>query len=351
MSYYKSVVKLDWLSFTWGTDRMFDSSAHMVHEFCNVFKGFDFLLDSELSVVKGLYGYEVGVNLCKGLWIMWSTKQLETGIHVQCSSMSLKELAFYLGLEFDETEVFGSAQKMLSVLSDGGCRFARIDLACDDFNKTFTPSDYRKWQLEGRIRTNFKNGSACWSVNDAQGDTFYLGKRGGNKMLRIYDKNYESNGQVDCIRYEFEFRHRAADQIGKFIADRGYCNFSDLLLDHIEVLDEYSLDGDYNSVHVRKCRTSVMRAWEHFVKHELNDGIFEQKVVFDLKKRQPTTFERLKWGDACYKSYLKVLKAFEIYAEESGKELKSVFWHAEDQEEIAAMVYDLMNFEHKWRCV
>jgi len=95
----------------------------------------------------------------------------------------------------------------------------RIDLNYDDYTRLVTPSeiaeDARKGNFTGFKRIDHRRPEKM--INGKMvitGDTLYFGRRGKNgsgKYVRIYDKNLESKGEKNCIRYETEFsKERAA---------------------------------------------------------------------------------------------------------------------------------------------
>lgn len=93
----------------------------------------------------------------------------------------------------------------------------RIDVFFDDYNRTVVPSDLidiiKKNDYSGfrKARPNqiYDRGHLCR-------DEVTFGVRGGNgsgKYLRIYDKNLESKGKKNCIRYEVEFCKKRAHKV------------------------------------------------------------------------------------------------------------------------------------------
>lgn len=61
--------------------------------------------------------------------------------------------------------------------------------------------------INNQITTRSREWSFISSTqNGGAGATFYLGKRGSDRFLRVYDKDYESDGRIPAIRYEFELR-------------------------------------------------------------------------------------------------------------------------------------------------
>lgn len=56
-------------------------------------------------------------------------------------------------------------------------------------------------------RRDYKGFRKSRSIKSDDGDTLYCGKRGSDKLTRIYDKKAESNGEIDAFRHELELKH------------------------------------------------------------------------------------------------------------------------------------------------
>jgi len=94
----------------------------------------------------------------------------------------------------------------------------RVDLCFDDFEKIIEPQEvtqfadqgsYRGFRKHRPIRESKRNG-------DLLGDTLYFGtrgKNGGGKFLRCYNKDLESGGEVNSIRWEVEFSKERANKV------------------------------------------------------------------------------------------------------------------------------------------
>lgn len=101
------------------------------------------------------------------------------------------------------------------LVNDFWFKGTRIDINYDDFTKRILPHQIAEMANEGgytgyRVHQHLCSRSRSGKV---LGDTLYFGKRGKNgsgKFLRIYDKFLESDGEVDCVRYEVEFSKERA---------------------------------------------------------------------------------------------------------------------------------------------
>jgi len=100
-------------------------------------------------------------------------------------------------------------------LASGGYKCTRFDWAIDDFNRSLDIGVMADMCSQG----NFF-GARCWtlysskrSVYSEVGKTLYIGSPGSDKRLRVYDKNVESNGEINSIRMECQYRDDKAHSI------------------------------------------------------------------------------------------------------------------------------------------
>jgi DNA relaxase NicK len=91
-------------------------------------------------------------------------------------------------------------------------RATRIDVAADDYGKRVTPAElYDDARAENRcLVTRARKGSLTAGWGGGAGSTFAVGLRGSARYLRVYDKAAESDGEIDAIRWEWEFRGEAS---------------------------------------------------------------------------------------------------------------------------------------------
>jgi DNA relaxase NicK len=101
-------------------------------------------------------------------------------------------------------------------------RCSRIDIRADDYDRQLELSQISEALTEGNY-SGFKYGSTI--INHGQaGWTCYLGGRESQHFMRIYDKTAESEGRLDCIRLESEFKADRADAIFHSIAKENHCS-------------------------------------------------------------------------------------------------------------------------------
>ena len=111
-----------------------------------------------------------------------------------------------------------SPDRVRDFLERVGGRLTRIDIAVDDYHGTRTPHTVREAFLDGQFDTEVPGlgrmrptpGQAGpWDSPDLwhRGLTYYVGKRGSRKMLRVYHKGREQGDpNSDWTRFEVEYR-------------------------------------------------------------------------------------------------------------------------------------------------
>lgn len=84
----------------------------------------------------------------------------------------------------------------------------RFDWAIDDYDRTLSLDD-----VSNSCQDDDYKGANCYSDwktkrrgKIAKGRTIYIGSFQSDKLVRIYDKNEESNGEINSIRYEVQWR-------------------------------------------------------------------------------------------------------------------------------------------------
>ena len=100
---------------------------------------------------------------------------------------------------------------------------SRIDIYFDDYQRIISPDGLKKIvdkkDFSGFREINIKQrkrGIAGENAMDIIHDEIDFGRRGQNgcgKYLRVYDKNLESDGEKNCIRWEIEFTKERAQRV------------------------------------------------------------------------------------------------------------------------------------------
>jgi len=104
-----------------------------------------------------------------------------------------------------------------------GGKATRADINLDDYGREVAPAEVldaiqgpdvvthaRKWLIQqgGQVGSR-----------ELTGATAYLGQPSSRQRLRTYDKGLESGGEMDCVRWELQSRHEAADSLIRLLAD------------------------------------------------------------------------------------------------------------------------------------
>lgn len=241
---------LDWLGFTYHPLSMdVGNSDSILKSFLNEFPEFNFddfveadwLSRKKLHYTKVFLFNEiiVGYNpLDPELSPSKNEAFFRQGVNVQVSSSNLCMLANLLNID---TNASNYVAALLSELDRRSCSFSRIDICWDDYNRVFTPDYYSKAYFGGYMVTPF-TGTGIGKTG------FYLGSlKARKKLLRIYDKFVESKGEVNSIRYEFEYHTDDAQALGQAIIHEfpDGIPFSDLLYRWLKIKDASVVDN-YN---------------------------------------------------------------------------------------------------------
>ena len=141
---------------------------------------------------------------------------------------------------------------------------SRNDIFFDDFGRSVEPSDLHdvidRNDFSGFRMAHKKQTSKSGKVVH---DEVMFGRRGdmgSGKYLRVYDKNLESKGEIDCIRWECEFTQRKAQQVFKALAG---CEGN---IEAFATICGALIGGCINFVHKTGdkniCRLDVYEFWE-----------------------------------------------------------------------------------------
>ena len=104
-----------------------------------------------------------------------------------------------------------------------GAKFPRIDTAIDDWHKRIDPDRFLR-ECKGPDKVTHVKEARRMSTeslrghSDDAGKTVYLGSAKSDRMLRVYDKDIESNGQIPAYRMELQERKKFADRAAMDLA-------------------------------------------------------------------------------------------------------------------------------------
>ena len=242
-------LKLDWLGFTFVPER--NNELEPINQFLNSFPEFkseNFVVASIKSHYQHSFYYDdilISYNDlfdcdCESTYL----HKLNMGVNIQVPAHCLSQ--FYSMLDIKPECYFD----LFTLLILRRCRFSRIDLCFDDYDKTFTAGYYInkmfKYPDKPMIRSPYIKSVTAFGADSKQGQTIYFGSlKKRKKLLRIYDKYAESRGIVDSVRYEFEHHGSdAATLVDSILNDDEYRNgfpFCSYLKKWITVLDEASV--------------------------------------------------------------------------------------------------------------
>lgn len=252
-------LKLDWLSFTYKPDRdaykkFFGYEVGLKSQFNDdIIENIDqmtdidlFFLDfpefekikDEFCIISGFSHYEnilgyMGISdTCRISYNTEGYTSVNMGVNVSIPSHGLDWFFDLMDVDIDAND---SVCQLFKILKERSCHCSRIDLAFDDYSKRFRPKDYIAWFYSGNLRTNFKKIQSA-STQHCIGHTLYIGSR-RHRMIRIYDKDFESKGAVDAVRYEFEMHQEDSRDLFEFLSNNNTVNFISLLRSFFDVID------------------------------------------------------------------------------------------------------------------
>lgn len=279
---------LDWLSFSFKpTPEMYregmDDFSLFLEEFPKIADNMD---DALIMSRTRFYDHVLKVN--DHIMISYCDEDLSgygQGVNVSIPSCGLAILFDW----FDLPDNRDTLKELFLYLQEHHCQLSRLDLAYDDYSKMITPKDYARWYMDGWMSTKYSKIQFVASERD-KGHTFYLGSRKTGKMLRVYDKEYESKGEINAIRYEFELHREFAREMMDYIIEHDTIDFGSYLLSYFDIKD----------ITVNKDKSRAPRE-EKFAEW-LKSQIFIQQIDGEIepisvphKYRNPTLESRMDW--------------------------------------------------------
>ena len=224
----KNKLQLDWLSFSWVPKNLvkngyYFESSDVLDEFLNVFPELkhDYVTDQLYLMDSGKRFYDNFLVFGDSWGIRYDNNMLSNkGVNVEIHPSGLEFWFDLFDFKHDDLE------SLFSELIKRNCHISRIDLCFDDYNKTFSPSWYNKRAINNCIVSGAHSFEYIGPCTGDRGGTFYIPARTSQmrrKMLRIYDKGTESNGEIDAIRYEFTLNHQVAhDTVVKMLLEKRF---------------------------------------------------------------------------------------------------------------------------------
>lgn len=167
----------------------------------------------ECQIEKGMHGYKQSLKFPSGIRVLFDGMP-GMGIHVILPGTSLKN-------EHLEFNVFEIIEKLRA--DNMQYNISRIDVAIDtdvDFSEF-----YRQYK-KGCYLCRYSKKSMKSVLNTENRGTLYFGKRGGNTMIRIYDKALEQDvADKVWTRVEMECRNDACEQAIEALKDGTIKNY------------------------------------------------------------------------------------------------------------------------------
>lgn len=327
-------VSVDWLEFTLYAQS--DNEEDIWSKFLFDFPEFDWNMRDTTLIASFGMGYNQCYAFNSDYFIFYNPDLHSNGIHVRIPAHGIYQVARMFGYD-QEGDGYSEARGLVQLFRKKGAKFTRIDLAFDDYSKAFTPRDYMRFELEGRLSTK---GKRCDFISGSvkgtrTGDTFYCGTRSSARFLRIYDKNAESLGEINAIRYELEFKRSAADQTAKKIVEYANCEdaFLNTLLDMIVVKEEYDKSGSETTIKKNKSLSPILEGWllvfrnlcftnnsDIIIKEQRKSSSYSSRMEFIKSLGKTIAMVRDVIGDVCFQDWLDA-ELLDIYRSNPKKKL------------------------------
>lgn len=191
-------------------------------------------------------------------------------------------------------------------------RCTRLDVFWDDYNRTVSLEELRRIADEGdfsmfQITSENRTRNRIRKENDGLlYDAVTFGRRGckgSGKYLRVYDKNLESKGESNCIRWECEFSQEKAQEVFTWLVG------ADGNLDVFATLCGSLVGGCINFVHrtgdKHIVRLDVYEWWQEIIN---SLGVLSVRIA----KKENTLTGMIDWVERQVSPTLAVLaKAFQ----------------------------------------
>lgn len=308
------VLKLDWLGFTFVPEKPSYENNDLapINQFLNMFPEFK----SEEFTVASIQTHYQHALYFDDMLISYNDlddceatstflHKLNMGVNVQVPAHCLSEFYAMFGLKDDDYV------QLFKVLISRHCRFSRIDLCFDDYDKTYTAGYYInkmfKYPDKPLIRSPFIQSVSAFGADSDQGQTIYFGSlKRRKKLLRIYDKYAQSKGVIDSVRYEFEHHGACAVQlVDSILMDEAYKDgfpFCSYLKQFIVILDEES------TLRCKDRRYALIdKAWDECMNSQFNAKIFVNSEDSEILNFHELTHYVTKIGIKQYAGYAKVM--------------------------------------------
>lgn len=151
---------------------------------------------------KGLLGYNSQVMYEDGRIELSHTERPDMGHHLIYSGDCLRKMEVMYAMSAVNIVKFHAAQNH---------KFTRIDIAVD-VKDGFTAKEAIERYENSECVSKLRRADKVQSIT-GKGDTLYIGRRGGDRMVRLYDKAAQTNTDGLWTRCEGEFRSFGAKAV------------------------------------------------------------------------------------------------------------------------------------------
>lgn len=107
-----------------------------------------------------------------------------------------------------------------ALLLEWGAGITRYDAAIDDYARRCSPMDAIAAAMRGDLHGAQKWELIASGVRGHYAATGYFGSRSSDKLVRCYDKWEESDGEIDAIRWEVQYKDELADAALRDVVSR-----------------------------------------------------------------------------------------------------------------------------------
>lgn len=151
---------------------------------------------------KGMLGYPVRIDYSDGRIELSNPNRKDMGVHIIYSGECLRKMEQTYAMDAENIVIYHQAQ---------GHKFTRLDIAIDIIDG-FTARECIERYENKECVSKMRRADKVQSLS-GRGDTIYIGRRGGDRLIRIYDKAAQTNTEGSWTRVEGEFRAFGAESV------------------------------------------------------------------------------------------------------------------------------------------
>lgn len=144
---------------------------------------------------KGMLGYNLSIEYADGRIELANTNRPDMGNHIIYSGSCLRKMEEMYAMDAINIVKFHGRQ---------GHKFTRLDIAVDITDGLIAEAAIDRYEGK-QCETKLRKGGKVQEI-DNPGATLYIGRRGGDRFVRIYDKAAEQRQEGVWTRVEGEFR-------------------------------------------------------------------------------------------------------------------------------------------------